>query len=98
MYVLKEKGEESVSKYLLSQSDLSKKISYRQNEVITDLVGTYKNKYLYVGGRKIPIYFKKKNSTPPNDTKIKIHYALLGSYKKLQLVVYSTKNFTILEK
>ena len=97
VYVLKEKGEENVSKYLLKQTDLSEKISTRQNEVIIDLVGIYKKKYFYVDGRKIPIYFKKKNSTPANGSKLKIDYALLGYYKKLQLVVYRTKDFTILE-
>jgi len=96
VYVLKEKGEESVSKYVLKQADLSKKISTRQNEVIHDLTGTYKSRYFYVEGRKIPIYFKKKKSTPPNDSKLKIDYALLGYYKKLQLVVYSTKDFKVI--
>ena len=97
VYVLQDKGEKDISKYILSTSDLSKDISHRQNEVITDLVGTYKNRYFYVEGRKIPIYFKKKKSTPPNESKLKIHYALLGYYKKLQLVVYHTKDFSILE-
>ena len=98
VYVLEDKGEEDTSKYILRSSDLSKDISKRQNEVISHLVGTYKNRHFYVEGRKIPIYFKKKKSTPPNGAKLKIHNALLGYYKKLQLVIYSTKNFTILEK
>lgn len=95
VYVLKEKGRSDTDIYRLKQEDFSKKIAYRQNEVIQDLVGTYKNKHFYAEGRKIPIYFKKKKSTPPNGSKIKIAYALLGYYKKLQLVVYS---FEILEK
>ncbi|PHS33759.1 MAG: hypothetical protein COA92_04460 [Sulfurovum sp.] len=97
VYVLKDKGREDVSKYLLRASDLSKKISYRQNEVVTDLVGIYKNKHFYIEDRKIPIYFKKKKSTPSNGSKLKIHNALLGYYKKLQLVVSSPKDFTVLE-
>ena len=97
VYVLKEKGEENVSKYLLKQADLSEKISTRQNEVIIDLVGMYKNRHFYVAGRKIHIYFKKKNSTPVNGSKLKIDYALLGYYKKLQLVIYSQKDFRVLE-
>ncbi len=96
-YVLKENGDENISKYLLGQKDLAKKIASRQNEVVRNIVGVYKNKYLYVEGRKIPIYFKKKKSTPHNGAKLKIHNALLGYYKKLQLVVYSPKNFTVLE-
>ncbi len=98
VYVLQDKGEEEISKFILGASDLSKEISYRQNEVIKDLVGIVKNRYFYTEGRKIPIYFKKKKSTPPNGSKLKIHYALLGYYKKLQLGVQSTKDFTILEE
>jgi len=50
-----------------------------------------------MGGQKLPIYFKKKRSTPQNGAKLKIHYAQLGYYKKLQLVVFSPKDFTVLE-
>ena len=98
VYVLKEKGRVETTPYSLKQEDLSKKIAYRQNEVMEGLVGTYKNRHFYAEGRKIPIYFKKKKSAPPNGSKIKIHYALLGYYKKLQLVIYNTKEFIILEK
>ncbi|WP_309496199.1 endonuclease/exonuclease/phosphatase family protein [Sulfurovum sp.] len=98
VYVFKEKGEEDISPYLLQHTDLLKKISYRQNEVFIDLVGIYKKRHFYVEGRKTPIYFKNKKSTLPNGAKLKIHNALLGYYKKLQLVVYRTKDFTILEK
>jgi len=96
VYVLQDKGKEDSSKYVLRTADLSKDISKRQNEVITDLAGTYKNRHFYVEGRKIPIYFKKKKSTPANGSKLKIHNALLGYYKKLQLVVYSTKDFKVI--
>lgn len=98
IYVLREKGNGEISKFILDASDLSKEISYRQNEVVTDLVGTVKNSHFHTEGRKIPIYFKKKKSTPPNGSKLKIHYALLGYYKRLQLVVQNTKDFTILEE
>ncbi len=98
VYVLQDKGEENTSDYFLKQRDLSDKIVSRQNEVVKDIVGVYKNKHLYVEGWKIPIYFKKKKSTPPNGVKLKIHNALLGYYKKLQLVIYGTKDFTVLEK
>jgi endonuclease/exonuclease/phosphatase family metal-dependent hydrolase len=98
VYVLKEKGRTDPHDYILTRKDFLKKIAYRQNEIIEGLMGTYKNRYFYAEGRKIPIYFKKKKSTPPNGSRIKIHYALLGYYKKLQLVVYSKKYFEILEK
>jgi len=70
----------------------------RQNEVVKDLVAVYKNRNLYINGKKIPVYFKNRKLTPPNGSKLKIHYAHLGYYKKLQLVIYSKKDFTILEK
>jgi hypothetical protein len=70
----------------------------KQNEVLREIIGSYKNGKFYINGGKIPIYFKKKSLTPPNGSKLKIHYAHLGYYKKLQLVVYSKKDFEILEK
>ena len=69
----------------------------RQNEVLKNIVGVYKNRYLFVNGEKLPIYFKNRKLTPKNGEKIKIHYAHLGYYKKLQLVIYSNKDFEILE-
>jgi endonuclease/exonuclease/phosphatase family metal-dependent hydrolase len=70
----------------------------RQNEIIKDITGVYKNRNLYIGDIKIPIHFKKKKLTPSNGSKLKIDYAHLGYYKKLQLVVYSKKDFRILER
>jgi len=96
-YVLKEKGEVDVSSYHLNADEFLTKRANRQNEVIKNLVGIVKNRYFYTQGRKIPIYFKNKKYTPKNMTRIKIHNALLGYYKKLQLVVYSPKDFTVLE-
>lgn len=97
VHVLKEKGNESISKYFLKQSDLSKKIAHRQNEVVSNLVGVYRNRHFYVEDRKIPMYFKKKKYTPKNGAHLKIHFARLGYYKRLQLVVSSPKDFTVLE-
>jgi hypothetical protein len=98
VYVLKEKGDVNISTYFLREKDLANKKTARQNEVVKNIVGVYKNKHLYVAGQKIPIYFKQKKSTPPNGAKLKIHNALLGYYKKLQLVIYSKKDFIVLEK
>jgi len=98
VYVIKKRKKEDIRKYFVRQDDLSKRISKRQNEVVKDIVGVYKNKHFYVKGRKIPIYFKKKKSTPPNGAKLKIYNAHLGYYKQLQLVVYSKKDFMVLEK
>ncbi len=97
--------KEVTSAYRLRNKGLAKKEAYIsffshalvQNDIIKDLEGVYKNRYLYFKGGKMPIYFKKRKSTPKNGTKIKIHYAQIGYYKKRQLVVHSTKDFTVLE-
>lgn len=93
-YKLKDKGTVDTRAYM-SQAQALHTLS--QNEVLRDVKGVYKNRHLYVDNKKIPIYFKKKKSTPSNGSKLKIHYAHLGYYKKEQLVVHSTKDFTVLE-
>jgi hypothetical protein len=70
----------------------------RQNEVVREIEGVYKHGKLYTGDKKIPIYFKNRNITPPNGSKLKIHYAHLGYYKKLQLVIYRKRDFEIMER
>ena len=92
LVILKEKGRVDITPFYAS---LKRK---RQNEVLRDLVGSYQKGYFYTKGQKIPLYFRKRSVTPKNGTKIKIAYAHLGYYKKLQLVIYSKKDFTILEK
>ena len=89
---LKDKGTVNLNPFYSSFSQM------RQNEVLRDLEATYRNRNLYIDGNKIPVYFKNKKLTPKNGSKLKIHYAHLGYYKKLQLVIYSKKDFTILEK
>ncbi len=70
----------------------------KQNEILRNIVGEYRGKYLHVNGKKIPIYFKNKKFIPKSGSKLKIYYAHLGYYKRLQLVIYSKKDFIILEK
>ena len=95
-YVLKEKGKVSLTSYRYSQNDLlNNKLG--QNEIVTSIIGKYKNRLLYVQGKKFPIFFKNKKLIPKNGTKLKIHYAHLGYYKHLQLVIYSKKDFEVLE-
>jgi hypothetical protein len=96
-YKLKEKGSVNQETFVHNYNSMDIEM-FRQNEVLKNITGVYKNRHFYVEGKKIPIYFKKKNSTPKNGTKLKIHYAHLGYYKKEQLVVYSKKDFEILEK
>lgn len=95
-YSLKDQGLVDSEKYMLSADRFaSEKIP--QNEVIKEISGIYKDHFLYVNDKKIPVYFKKKKLTPSNGSRLKIHYAHLGYYKKLQVVIYSKKDFDILE-
>jgi endonuclease/exonuclease/phosphatase family metal-dependent hydrolase len=96
-YILKEKGLLYLDTYYKKQPYLLTK-SIQQNEVIRDIKGIYNNHSLLVDGHKIPIYFKKKKLTPKNGTQIKIDYAHVGYYNTLQLVIYSKKDFEIVEK
>ena len=94
---LKAKGKVSLDSYYHSGKELDQS-RLKQNEVIRNLTGVYRNKKFIIEGKEFPIYFKKKKDTPPNGAKLKIDYAHLGYYKKLQLVIYSHKDFTVLEK
>jgi endonuclease/exonuclease/phosphatase family metal-dependent hydrolase len=70
----------------------------RQNEVLKNFKATYRKGNLYLKEKKIPVYFKNRKIRPKNGSKLKIGYAHVGYYKKLQFVIYSKKDFTILEK
>ena len=93
-YKLKQKGKVNTRAYIWHSPNLDR---LQQNEVVTGITGIYKNRHLYLGDKKISIYFKKKKLTPKNGSTIKIHYAHLGYYKKIQLVVYSKKDFRVME-
>ena len=88
---IKDKGTVNLNAFYSSLKNM------RQNEVIKEFEAIYKNRNLYIDGNKIPVYFKNKKLTPKNGSKLKIHYAHLGYYKKLQLVIYSKKDFEIIE-
>ncbi|RLA62908.1 MAG: hypothetical protein DRQ78_07405, partial [Epsilonproteobacteria bacterium] len=93
-YKLKDKGKVDTKAYMMDASMLE---DLGQNEVIVNLRGLYKNRHLWVGSRKIPLYFKNKKLRPKDGSKLKIHYAHLGYYKHLQLVIYSKKDFSVEE-
>ncbi len=93
---LEEKGKVNLDAYYYSARELTQS-NLKQNEVIYGLSGIYRNKKFIMEGKEFPIYFKKKKDTPPNGARLKIDYAHLGYYKKLQLVIYSHKDFTVLE-
>jgi endonuclease/exonuclease/phosphatase family metal-dependent hydrolase len=96
-YKLQDKGMVDHEKYMLSADRFASQ-NVPQNEVVKEISGIYKNKFLYLKDKKIPIYFKKKNLTPPNGSRLKIHYAHLGYYKKLQIVIHNKKDFEIYAK
>lgn len=95
-YSVKDKGAVDSEKYMLRGDAF---VSHRipQNEVLKEISGIYKNNFLYFNDTKIPVYFKKKKLTPANGSRLKIHYAHLGYYKKLQVVIYNKKDFEVLE-
>jgi endonuclease/exonuclease/phosphatase family metal-dependent hydrolase len=95
-YILKERAKTDINAYLYDENDLLNR-SLKQNEIIRDIRGTYKNGALYLNGKKYPVHFRNKKLKPENGAKLKIDYAHLGYYKVLQLVLYSKKDFKVLE-
>ncbi|EIF50901.1 endonuclease/exonuclease/phosphatase family protein [Sulfurovum sp. AR] len=95
-YRVKDNGAVDNEQYMLSSDTfMPKKI--QQNEVLKGISGMYKNNFLYVNEKKVPVYFKKKKLAPENGSRLKIHYAHLGYYKKLQVVIYTKKDFEVWE-
>jgi endonuclease/exonuclease/phosphatase family metal-dependent hydrolase len=91
-YVLKKYSKISRQSYVENPTR-----TLQQNELLRNIAGVYRHKKFYFEGRVLPIYFKNRKFTPKNGSKLKIAYALVGYYKKLQLVVFSKKDFKILE-
>lgn len=91
-YILEDKGAVNTKNYYTEFSNL------QQNEVIRNIEGEIRGKFFYTQGEKVPIHFRKKKLKPKDARKIKIYYAHVGYYKKLQLVIYSQKDFKIMEK
>jgi endonuclease/exonuclease/phosphatase family metal-dependent hydrolase len=92
MVVLKDTGAVDVIPYYSTAL-----ANPRQNEVVRNLAGLYRKGYLYTQKGKIPIYFKNHRITPKNGSRLKIAVAHIGYYKRIQLVVYSRKDFSVLE-
>ncbi len=83
--------------FILNVKNLNMPIANRQNEVIQNISGIYKDKKIYFSNKSLPIFFKTRAALPQDGSKIKISYGHLGYYKKLQLVVYNKNDFEILE-
>jgi len=93
-YKVNDKGTVNSETYMLDAVNFVVQEA-RQNEVVKGISGIYKDGFLYLNDRKIPLYFKKKKLAPKNGSCLKIHYAHLGYYKKLQIVIYSKKDFEV---
>jgi len=94
-FILREKASKSLDEYYLNQKSFSKNL--KENEVLKDVEGIYKDNYLYINGIKIAIFFRKSKLKPKNNTKIKIHKAELSFYKSLQIRILRKKDFIILQ-
>jgi len=71
-----------------------------QNEIITNLKGTYKKGYLYYTyknkNKKIKLYSKRQTLLPKNGEKINIISGHLSFYKtKAQIIIYKESDFSV---
>ncbi len=69
----------------------------KQNEIIKDIKGIYINGYLYIGGDKIAIHFRKKRDKPKNSSYIKIKYAHIGYFNRVNIIIDNRRVFEVLE-
>lgn len=93
----KTKNSDTIDSYFIDSSQWLLDKAKRQNEIVKNIIGYYRNGVFESEGRVVSIYFKNKNTRPPNGTKLKLLYAHLGYYNGLQLVIYHTNDFEILE-
>ncbi len=96
--ILKRHGAFDTHPYHIGVKTLTSPRVKRQNEIVQGVVGVYQKGYLLIQGGRIPLYFKRGAGKPPDGAKIKINYAHIGYYKRLQWVLYSSKDFTVLEQ
>jgi len=95
--ILKDKGvTDKIDSFYAKNSDLYAD-TLRQNEAIHNIKGVYKDRYFIFKCIKIHIYFKKKSLVPKNGSILNISYAHLGYYNGLELIIYSKKDFKVME-
>jgi len=63
-----------------------------QNEIVTNIKGTYKKGKLYLGNNKIKIFSKNREELPKENTKIKIKRAHIGYYRNNVQIMIHNKN------
>jgi len=93
---IKELKPIDIDDYYLPQELLNPNDPTLQNQIFINIVGIYRDGYLYVDDQKIPIYFKKRRYKPNDGDRIVLKYAHLGEYKTPQLIIYSREDFDIL--
>jgi len=90
-YRVKEKTKTKTASYFNQNTKV-------QNEALKEIIGIYKGKNFYFNGQTLPIHFKNKKDIPRQGSKLKLHYAHLGYYKQLQVIVYNKKDFSIVRE
>jgi endonuclease/exonuclease/phosphatase family metal-dependent hydrolase len=93
---IKELKSIDIDDYYLHQELLRIDDPTLQNQIFIDIVGVYRDGYLYRDDQKIPIYFKKRRSKPNDGDRVVLKYAHLGEYKTPQLIIYSSDDFDIM--
>ncbi|MBN2824024.1 MAG: endonuclease/exonuclease/phosphatase family protein [Campylobacterales bacterium] len=91
-------GKIDTSKYIKDASKGFDIATIKQNEVYTNIVGIYQKRKLLIDDQKIDIFFKDRDSIPPNGSKIKINFGHIGYYYQKQIVIYDSDDFSVLEK
>lgn len=90
------KGISNVTQFYKNEKSLN--FAIRQNEVLKDAIGTYKNRKIYfANGRSLPVFFKIKNFTIKDNSKVKILYGHLGYHKGEEIVIYDKSDIEIME-
>ena len=99
--ILKEKKQNQKYKDLyINKKDINFKNKKYQNEIITNLKGTYKKRFFYYiennKEKKVKIYFKNKSLIPKEEAIIFIKKAQISFYKnQTQLVIHNKNDFLI---
>ena len=92
---IKEVASVPTDGYYLDASHLDTDNPMLQNQVFSNLEGTYREGRFFINGKKIRIYFKNKRWRPKNGSRIVLKYAHLGYYNRPQLVIYDKNDFFV---
>ena len=66
------------------------------NNIVTNIKGIYKNKYLYFNNSKIKLYFKKAIKKPEDGERISISSGHLSIYRSsMQIVIHKSTDFRV---